>query len=158
MSHGPRSTHGKASKAGTPLLDWIAGDQRGAGILDTARRLMAAETLLAQALPPGLARHCKAALFDRQRLTVSVPSPAHAARLRQLAPSVTDHLRGAGWPIEDIVVRIDATLGRSATKPPLRQAEVLDDGALESFEALRQALQPGPLADAVSRLLRHHRQ
>lgn len=158
MSHGPRPIRDRASASGTPLLDWMAGDQRGAGLLDTARRLMAAEALLAQVLPAGLARNCKAALIDRQRLTVSVPSPAHAARLRQLAPSVAAHLRAAGWRIEDIVVRIDAGLGRTAIKQALRQAEGLDETALDSFEALRRSLRPGPLADAVGRLLHRHRQ
>lgn len=157
MSQGPRSTHGRTSTPGVPALDWLAGDQRGAGILDTARRLMEAEALLAQVLPPGLARRCKAAQIDRRRLTVSVPSPAHAARLRQLAPTVTARLRAAGWLVEDIVVRIDAGLGRPAAERPPRQTEGLGEGALDAFEALRRSLRPGPLADAVGRLLRRHR-
>ncbi|MER1968853.1 DciA family protein [Castellaniella sp. GW247-6E4] len=158
MSRGPRSAHGGTPASGALPLDWIAADQRGAGILDVARHLMAAEALLAQVLPPGLARYCKAALIDRQRLTISVPSPAHAARLRQLAPTAAAHLRAAGWPVEDIVVRIDAGLARLTTKQPLRQAEGLGEHALDSFEALRRSLRPGPLADAIGRLLRHHRQ
>lgn len=157
MSHSTRPIRDRASGTGTPLLEWIAGDQRGASILDTARRLLAIEALMAQVLPPRLARGCRATLMDRQRLTVSVPSPAHATRLRQSAPSVAAHLRAAGWAVEDIVVRIDAGLSDSATKQALRQAEGLDHHALASFEALQQTLRPGPLADAVERLLRRHR-
>lgn len=157
MNDSPRPKRDRASAPGTPLLDWIAGDRRGAGILDTARRLLAIEALMAQILPARLARDCKATLLDRQRLTVSVPSPAHAARLRQSAPSVAAHLRAAGWAVDDIIVRINAGLDQTETKAALRQAEGLDNHALESFEALQQSLRPGPLADAVGRLLRRHR-
>ncbi|AIT26820.1 hypothetical protein D558_2158 [Bordetella holmesii 44057] len=33
----------------------------------------------------------------------------------------------------------------------------LGDTALKAFEDLQQQLTPGPLADAVTRLLRHHK-
>ncbi|HUH40007.1 MAG TPA: DciA family protein [Castellaniella sp.] len=157
MGRAPRSTQIRSSKHGTPLLDWMAGDQQAAGILQTAQRLLAIEAVMARVLPAGLGRCSKAALTDRQGLTVSVPSPAHAARLRQLAPTLANELRAAGWPIEDIVIRIDAGLVALRTKPALRQTEGLGPQALASFESLQRSLRPGPLADAVARLLRHHR-
>jgi hypothetical protein len=40
---------------------------------------------------------------------------------------------------------------------PRKEARALDAHDLKSFEELRAQLRPGPLADAVSRLLAHHR-
>lgn len=90
-------------------------------------------------------------------MTVMVPGPAHAARLRQMTAEAVRHLQAAGWPVEDIVVRIDAAMGRTWTQKPHREAEPLGEKALQSFEDLQHRVRPGPLADAIDRLLRHHR-
>ena len=61
-----------------------------------------------------------------------------------------------GWNIAEIKLRVHGgTRLGPAAKPP-REARLLDQQDLKAFEDLKQNLRPGPLADAVSKLLRHH--
>jgi hypothetical protein len=72
-------------------------------------------------------------------LTLAVPSAAHAAKLRQLLPTVTRQMNAAGWNISEALVHVQAHLFASVT------------------EKLHDSLPQGPLAQAIERLLRHHR-
>jgi hypothetical protein len=42
------------------------------------------------------------------------------------------------------------------SKKPEKEARALDKQDLQAFEELNKNLRPGPLADAVARLLAHH--
>lgn len=143
--------------SGTPALEWLDRHPQGAQLMRTARELLAIQAVLAGTLPAALARRIRVARIDGPQITVMVPGPAHAARLRQSTEAAAARLRDAGWPVERIVVRIDAAMGRTWTEKPHREAEPLGEGALRSFEDLGRRVAPGPLADAIGRLLRHHR-
>lgn len=141
---------------GAPALSWLQANPQGAHLLQTAHTLIALQGALQATLPAALQRRAQAARIEGQQLTVLVPGPAYAARLRQLTHQVTSQLQQQGWPVETIVVRIDAAMGRAGTQKPLRETRPLNKQALHCFEALAQDLTPGPLADAVNRLLHHH--
>ncbi|MFV0282607.1 MAG: DciA family protein [Castellaniella sp.] len=126
-------------------------------MMRTVRELLAIQAVLAGALPPALAHQTRVAKKDGPQITVMVPGPAHAARLRQLTEAAARRIRDAGWPVERIVVRIDAAMGRTETEKSRREAEPLGENALRSFKDLERQVAPGPLADAIGRLLRHHR-
>ncbi|MHA3903831.1 DciA family protein [Castellaniella sp. WN] len=143
--------------SGTPALEWLDRHPQGAHMMRTARELLAIQAVLAGTLPPALARRIRVARIDGLQITVMVPGPAHAARLRQLTEAAAGRIREAGWPVERIVVRIDAAMDRTWTQKPGREAEPLGESALRSFEDLERRVAPGPLADAIGRLLRHHR-
>ncbi|MGB7482672.1 DciA family protein [Castellaniella ginsengisoli] len=143
--------------AGAPVLEWLDRHPQGSHMMHTARELLAVQAVLAGTLPPALARRIQVARIDGPKITVMVPGPAHAARLRQLTEAAARRIRDAGWPVEQIVVRIDAAMGRTWTEKPRREAEPLGENALRSFEDLGRQVAPGPLADAIGRLLRHHR-
>lgn len=143
--------------SGTPALEWLDRNPQGAHMMRAVRELLAVQAVVAGTLPPALARHIRVASMDGQHITVMVPGPAHAARLRQLTEAAARRVREAGWPVERIVVRIDAAMGRTWTQKPRREAEPLGENALQSFEDLGRQVAPGPLADAIGRLLRHHR-
>ncbi|WP_322996618.1 DciA family protein [Castellaniella sp.] len=147
----------RSYSAGVSALDWLDHHPQGAQLMQAAHQLMAAQAVLAAGLPPALRAWARVARIDGQQMTVVVPGPAHAARLRQLTGQAARHLQNAGWAIDSIVVRIDAAMGRDVTQKPQRDAQPLNAQALQAFEALGQQLSPSPLADAVSRLLRHHR-
>jgi hypothetical protein len=85
-----------------------------------------------------------------------VSSAAFAAKFRQLAPRVTAHVQQAGWNIAEIKLKVQGGLGLPEVVKPLREARTLDQTDLQAFENLRAALRPGPLADAVTKLLKHH--
>ncbi|MGB3741851.1 MAG: DciA family protein [Castellaniella sp.] len=142
---------------GAPALSWLQANPQGAHLLQTAHTLMALQSALRATLPLALQRRAQVARIEGQQLTVLVPGPAYAARLRQLTHQVASQLQQQGWPVETIVVRIDAAMGQAGTQKPLRETRPLDEQALHCFETLAKDLSPGPLSDAVSRLLRHHR-
>jgi len=137
-------------------VSWLRDDQRGSQVLAAARELIAVEQAAKQALPPALAEVCKVARIERQQITLAVPGAAHAAKLRQVAPRIIQLLNSRGWNITQISVRVQAGLAKTQTKTPTREIVPLDDTALKAFETLHSGLRPGPLADAVQRLLAHH--
>mgnify|MGYP001045980308 CR=1 FL=1 len=157
MPRNPGQPFDKRGSASHTAADWLGSDQHGANVLSTARMLLSIEQAAKQVLPPALAQVCKVARIDRQQITLAVPSAAYAARLRQLAPRIVQLLAGNGWNLNEISVKVQAGLLQSQTKTARTKSAVpLDDNALDAFERLRSNLKPGPLADAISRLLVHH--
>lgn len=119
--------------------------------------MLAVERATREILPLALAKVCKVARIDRQQITLAVPGAAHASKLRQLAPRVARALSESGWNITEVSVKVQAGLLQTQSKTSPREVVPLDETALQAFEHLQSALRPGPLADAVSRLLGHHR-
>src|SRR3546814_20843816 len=91
------------SERNAQVLDWLGSDQNGAGVLETARYLLAAEALIAEALPGALGRRVKVARIAGQRMTLSGHGAAHAARLRQRAPTLLQPQVERAWPVTEIV-------------------------------------------------------
>lgn len=140
-------------------IDWLGGDRHGANVLTAARALLALENALQKLLPPALAQACRVARMENQQVTLVVPSAAYAARLRQIAPSTAARLVNSGWNLTEIQVKVQAGLSQSQTKTSLpRQSIPLDSQAIDAFRDLQDNLQPGPLAEAVARLVMRHSQ
>lgn len=137
-------------------LKWLVQDETGASVLATAQNLMQAEQIVRKAIPPVLAHSCRVANIDRQCITLAVPGAAHATRLRQLTPTLLRALVANGWNLNQVEIRVQAGLANFAKKAPPRKVQPLDRGALACFQALKQNVTPGPLADAIDRLLSHH--
>lgn len=138
-------------------IDWLGNDRHGANVLATARTLLALESALRGMLPPGLAQACRVARMENQHVTLAVPSAAYAARLRQLAPSTVAQLAHSGWNLTEIQVKVQAGLSQSGTNASRpKQSIPLDEQALDAFRGLHENLRPGPLADAVARLVARH--
>lgn len=153
-----RSASGTKHTADLSALAWLGRDAQGASVLTTAKALLSAEHDLQALLPPALARACRVARLDRQQITLAVPSAAHAAKLRQMAPSIAQALAGHGRNISEVVVRVQAGLPQNGAKTPHQKDVIpLDDTALNAFRDLRARIAPSPLADAIARLLEHHR-
>jgi len=153
-----RSRKKNAPLAELSAISWLGSDQRTASVLTTARMLLAIEQAAGEILPPALRQVCRVARMDRQQVTLAVPGAAHAAKLRQLAPRIAQRLSESGWNLNQVQVRVQAGLSHIGTNPPrVKNVEPLGTKALDAFEALQTSLRPGPLADAVSRLLAHHR-
>jgi hypothetical protein len=64
-----------------------------------------------------------------------------------------------GFHIATVEVKVQASLQRLGVTPARapKEAVPLDEPALSSFESLHRNLKPGLLADAVAKLLAHHR-
>lgn len=138
-------------------IDWLGSDRHGANVLTAARTLLALESAVQEILPPGLAQACRVARMENRQATLAVPSAAYAARLRQLAPRTVARLAHSGWNLTEIHVRVQAGLLQSGTNTSRpKQSNPLDSQALEAFRGLHENLRPGPLADAVARLVARH--
>jgi len=154
MSRSRRSPSASANPShGT--LDWLGHDPRGAALLTSAQRLLQLETALLGCLPAALAARCKVAALDERQLTLAVPGPAQAAKLRQLGPTLAARLQALGWQVPAIRIRVMASLAYEPEPPP-RQTIPLGQRGLRAFSDLHTQLRPGPLADAVARLLARH--
>ncbi|NYT65566.1 DUF721 domain-containing protein [Alcaligenaceae bacterium] len=138
-------------------LSWLDEDQHGSQVLATARHLLAVEQAIQRVLPTPLDLGCKVARIDRQQITLAVPSAAYASKLRQLGPRILANLKDNGWNLTEISVRVQGGLHKTQTKVTQRQVVPLDDQALAAFDTLRLSLEPGPLSDAISKLLSRHR-
>lgn len=140
-------------------MSWLGHDAAGAGVLATARRHLQMQQALVALLPPGLGGACAVIKLDNQRLELAVPGPAYAAKLRQMAPSLAQALAQRGWLLNEIAVRVQAGMprpGSRAPKPP-KTAQPLGPQALQAFDELGKSLRPGPLSEAIARLLAHHK-
>lgn len=140
-------------------MSWLGHDTRGAGVLATARLHLQIQQVISSVLPPALASTSRICKLDGQRLQLAVPTSAHAAKLRQLGPSIGRALAARGWNLDTIDVTVSGALQRIMVPKtePLKEARPLDIEALDAFDALHEKLRPGPLADAVARLLKHHK-
>jgi len=138
-------------------LGWLGRDAMGAGVLATARRYLQMRQAVQAVLPGPLGEVCQVVKLENQRVTLAVPSAAHAAKLRQLAPRISRALAGRGWNVNEIAVRVQAGMpGPGAAARPPRETVPLEESSLEAFADLHRNLRPGALADAVARLLAHH--
>lgn len=140
------------------IQHWLDASPGGSNIMAIAKQHIAIQETLQTILPTALGAACEVARAEQNRLLLAVPSAAHAAKLRQLAPSISRALCAQGWNLTEISIRIQADL-RQVKAPwqrPKPTAQPLAPSALQAFSELHQDLQPGPLADAVARLLRHH--
>ena len=151
----PRRPSGNPTK-GAHLIGWLGHDAQAASVLATAQRHLKLRAVVEQALPATMRGAFDVLKIEQTTLTLMVSSAAFAAKFRQLAPRVTAHIQAAGWNLVEIKLRVQGGLGIPVAAPPPREARALDQEDLKTFEALNQQLRPGPLADAVARLLAHH--
>ena len=145
------------SKPTAPLaLDWLNTDTHGAQVLATAQNLLDAEREVRRALPPAIAVVCRVARIEKHNVTLAVPSAAYASKLRQLGPRILTRLNDTGWNLNEVTVRVQGALVQGPAPQTVRTAEPLGPTALDAFSQLNDALTPGPLSDAIQRLLKRH--
>lgn len=147
-----------ARNSGRTAIDWLTNDQNGGNVLATAQWLLQLERVTQKALPPALAGSCRVARVEGGQLTLAVPSAAHASKLRQMAPRIVQVLATAGWNLNEITIKVQAGLALNATPAPRpKDINPLDDSAVTAFEILHHNIRPGPLADALARLIERHK-
>lgn len=151
-----RRSRSSGQSGSTHLIGWLGHDSQSANVLATAQMHLNMRSAVVSALPANMRSAFEVIKLDNQVLTLMVSSAAFAAKFRQLAPRVTAHMQKAGWNIAEIKLKVQGGLGLPDIVKPLREARTLDQTDLKAFEDLRSALRPGPLADAVAKLLKHH--
>lgn len=144
------------SRSASLAVNWLSASPESASVLATARQLMAIEQSLKRQLPAAFASACRAARLDQQCLTLSVPSAGFAAKLRQMAPRLLANLNASGWNITELAVKVQAGSPPGVTQKRTRNVEPLGPASLAAFRKLLETTPPGPLADSINRLLKHH--
>lgn len=139
------------------VLAWAEQGQTTSAVMLTAQRLIAVQSIIGKQLPVAMRNGFAVAQVKGTELTLIVDHAALAAKLRQLTPSLLQHIQDGGYNAESLKIKVATRPNRPAPHKTIREAQPLDDAALGHFETLRQTLAPGPLAEAVDRLLSHHR-
>lgn len=152
----PRRTRSTSPSGSAHLIGWLGHDSQAASVLATAQLHLKVRAAIGEAIPPAMRGAFEVIRLEAHALTLMVSSAAFAAKFRQIAPRVTTHLQSSGWNINEIKLRVQGGLGLPDTKRPEKEARALDQQDLQAFEELNKNLRPGPLADAVARLLAHH--
>lgn len=107
------------------------------------------------ALPAALNNACQIIKWQDETVTLSVPTSAHSAKIRQVVPRLVAALQARGWHIEQIRIRVMAPPDIPAAPSRLRpdQRPQLGNRGVQAFAELQQHVRPGPLADAIARLM-----
>ncbi len=153
-SRRPRTS---TPSSGTHLLGWLGNDAQAASVLATAQQHIKMRAAVSATLPAPMRGAFDVVKIENNILTLTVSSAAFAAKFRQLAPRVTSTLTGLGWNLTEIKLRVQGGLRIPEAAHPKKEARALDAQDLRAFEELGAQLRPGPLADAVMKLLSHHR-
>lgn len=136
-------------------MSWLNRSSRGASLLVTAGHLLELQRHLSAALPAPLNTSCQIIKWQDDAVTLSVPTPAHSAKIRQVVPRLVATLKQHGWQINQIRVRVMAAPVLPRPPAPLApdQRPVIDSRGVAAFAELQHHVQPGPLADALTRLI-----
>lgn len=94
------------SRSAKPVMEAMAQSSTLASLMQISRQSQACLAAIQPLLPPGLAGLVKAGPVDAQGWCLLVPHNAAGAKLRQLLPALTAHLRSHSLPIEHIRVKV----------------------------------------------------
>lgn len=139
----------------TDAMSWLHQSQHGASVLATAQRLLELQALVQASLPAPLNTACQIIRWQDDVLTLSVPSSAHSAKLRQVVPRLAGALQKHGWQVNEIRVRVQAGPRFPLAPAPVprdQRPEITPDG-VAAFAELATTLDDGPLARAIARLV-----
>lgn len=143
----------------TDAMSWLNQSSHGASVLATATRMLELQQHVQAALPAPLNAACQIIRWQDDTLTLSVPSAAHSAKLRQVIPRLASSLQNRGWQVNEIRVRVQAASRFPAPPAPIPrdQRPQITSNGVAAFEALAHTVPEGPLAHAIARLLERRR-
>ena len=91
---------------GTPVMQAIEQSVSLASLLQVHRQSAQYLQEVKNLLPPGMREHIKAGPVDENGWCLLVQHNAAAAKLRQLLPALSAHLRVKGHPVNTIRVKV----------------------------------------------------
>lgn len=138
----------------TSLADLLA-QQLPHGLAVRAHALLKAQAALDAALPAALAGHVRVMLLENGVLSLACDSGAVAGRLRHQTDALIQRLNTLSYPVSSVRVSVNPELGARYT-PPIEKTG-LPSAALSDLAQLSDAIEVGPLKEALDQLLRHHR-
>lgn len=123
--------------------------------LQTARLLAKIQQELNVFLEQNLGMNCHVIRLDHEKLVLAVPNSAMASKLRQLAPSIAQHLQQYGYLIQQLNIKIHAGLNSFAEAPRQRTKNTSHrhQQFKQAFAKLLTQEPESPLAPTIARLL-----
>lgn len=126
-----------------------------AQVAERAYTLIALQEALMRLLPDPLRHAVRVRALQEHTLLLAASSGAVAARLKQDCPRLVQAFAARGQGITAIEVRVDPTLTQAAPAGPHKTG--LPGTALAGFTTLARQIEPGPLQEALNRLVFRHR-
>jgi len=96
----------RPSTTATPVLSAMAQSVSLSTLMEISKQSQACLACIQTLLPPGLTGLVKAGPLDDQGWCLLVPHNAAGAKLRQLVPALSAHLRAHQLPVEKIRVKV----------------------------------------------------
>lgn len=129
--------------------------QLPAPLLARAKMLLRAQAAIERCLPPALADSVWVAQLDKGNLHLACNSGAVATRLRNQTRALATELSQHGLIVDHVRVSVEPEF---QPRPPIVVHKTgLPNTALTSLAQLNAEIDDGPLKEALSRLLNHHR-
>ena len=136
-----------------PKLDRIlAAEATLQPVLAKAHDLRALTGLLGGFLPPDLARQARIVNHRDGELVLVAASPAAAAKLRLLAPSLANFFLKQRLKVNSVSIRVQPTATRPGTSAVQKNAH-LSTPALNQLSNLYKSMGASPARDALGALL-----
>lgn len=136
------------------LADLLAS-QLPNGLAVRARALLNTQAALERALPAALAGHVRVMQLENAVLSLACGSGAVASRLRQQTDALLAGLAKHGVQAISIRISVNPELLARYVHPVEKAG--LPATALDGLAHLNAEIEDGPLKDALSHLLQHHR-
>lgn len=139
------------SRTSMGALDFLHANDKMAALLPTIERMAALQRDCAAILPDVFAA-CEVLLYESDKLVLSTPSAALAAKLKNSLPKLQAGLQKRGWQVS--AIRLKVQVGQSV--PPLKREKQLSlsGGAVNAFAELEKSLEDSPANAALRAALR----
>lgn len=135
------------------LEDCLLADAGMARLSSHASRLVRLQAIVAAALPPALARGARVANLRSAKLIIHADNSAVAAKLRQLAPRLTELVRVEAAEVTGIDISVQGRAGNPA-RVEKNTASSIGDKAKRGLTSLETTLPEGSrLRQALARLI-----
>ncbi|MDB5797421.1 MAG: hypothetical protein JWP36_1323 [Paucimonas sp.] len=146
-----------SSRTALGAVDFLQSHDKMAGLLPAVARMAALQKDCAAILPELFAA-CEVLQFESDKLVLSVPSAALAAKLKQTLPRLRESLLKRGWQVSAIRLKVQVSQVVEKAKPAKRIA--MPQPALAAFSSLEESLEKSRHNDALrlalQGLLRRH--
>lgn len=135
-----------------PLQHFLGSGASLERLHDHTRRLVRLQAALSRALPGLLANSCNVANLKDDVLVVMARNSAVAVRLKQMTPSLLEHLGREGFNLSDIQVRLQIETPQAPITPP--EPRVIGQRGYESLRQFAATLPAdSPLRESLEQLV-----
>lgn len=131
------------------LNSYFHGSQELRQLTSQANQLLALQRHYEQIAPPSLTRASHVMKIDAQTLVITASNGTVAAKLRQLAPSLTGQFQHKGYEISGVQIKVQITV---AAIPRAREASSLSAIGRQQLADFTLKLKDSSLKTALQRL------